>query len=166
MKSLKANQGFTLIELVVVIVILGILAVTAAPKFLSLSSDARVSTLNGVKAALQSANSVVYSKAILASEQNKATGTVAIGGGVNVATAYGYTSASAAEVTKVLDLDTNDFTIEANPVSGGTGVYIHPKSVTVSTSPALTDLCGLIYNAATGTTTATKPTYTIQSGGC
>lgn len=164
MKSLKANQGFTLIELVVVIVILGILAVTAAPKFMSLSSDARVSTLNGVKAALQSANSVVYSKAILASEQNKATGTVAIGGGVNVATAYGYTAADAAEVAKVLDLDTDDFTIEDDPVGSDPFTYIRPTSFTVgTTSPALTDLCGVVYRAATS---SSKPKYEIAAGGC
>ena len=38
---MKRNAGFTLIELVIVIVILGILAVTAAPKFLNLQGDAR-----------------------------------------------------------------------------------------------------------------------------
>ncbi|MGL4893853.1 MAG: type II secretion system protein, partial [Shewanella sp.] len=45
---MKKQQGFTLIELVVVIIILGILAVTAAPKFINLQGDARVSALNGL----------------------------------------------------------------------------------------------------------------------
>lgn len=48
------NQGFTLIELVVVIIILGILAVTAAPKFINLSSDAQASTLKGMAGAMKS----------------------------------------------------------------------------------------------------------------
>ena len=48
----KNQKGFTLIELVVVIIILGILAVTAAPKFINLQGDARVSALAGMKAAL------------------------------------------------------------------------------------------------------------------
>lgn len=47
---MKKQAGFTLIELVIVIIILGILAVTAAPKFLNLQDDARTSTLKGVEA--------------------------------------------------------------------------------------------------------------------
>ena len=45
---MKRSAGFTLIELVIVIIILGILAVTAAPKFLNLRGGARESTLKGM----------------------------------------------------------------------------------------------------------------------
>ncbi|MED5521016.1 MAG: prepilin-type N-terminal cleavage/methylation domain-containing protein, partial [Pseudomonadota bacterium] len=41
MQKVSTQQGFTLIELIIVIVLLGILAVTAAPKFLNLQDDAR-----------------------------------------------------------------------------------------------------------------------------
>lgn len=51
---MKKSSGFTLIELVVVIVILGILAATAAPKFMDLQKDARISALNGLMGALKS----------------------------------------------------------------------------------------------------------------
>ena len=61
----KSNQGFTLIELIIVIVILGILAVTAAPKFLSLSGDAREGVLNGLAGNMKSTASIYHSRALI-----------------------------------------------------------------------------------------------------
>jgi MSHA pilin protein MshA len=58
----KQQKGFTIIELVVVIVILGILAAVAFPKFQDLSGDAKLAVVNGGKAALQSAAVISYAK--------------------------------------------------------------------------------------------------------
>lgn len=58
--SRRAQAGFTMIELIVVIVILGILAATALPKFIDLRSDATDAALNGVAGNLASAMAVNY----------------------------------------------------------------------------------------------------------
>lgn len=59
------NKGFTLIELVVVIVILGILAAVAAPRFVNLQSEAQTAALQGLKGALESAISTTHAKLLV-----------------------------------------------------------------------------------------------------
>jgi MSHA pilin protein MshA len=119
----KQQGGFTLIELVIVIIILGILAVAAMPKFINLQGDARASTLDGAKAAIQSANTLVYSKAAIAGLEKKGGDlvterpSVSISDTVSVVTQYGYIQAEKDDLLKAVDFDGDQWILTGtNPV--------------------------------------------------
>ncbi|MFS1862508.1 type II secretion system protein [Vibrio lentus] len=94
---MKRQGGFTLIELVVVIVILGILAVTAAPRFLNLQGDARGASLQGLNGAMAGALGIVYGGSAIEGEETDTktadAATTPITNGV--ATNFGYPTAVA-----------------------------------------------------------------------
>jgi len=99
-------KGFTLIELVVVIVLLGVLAAIAAPKFINLSAEARTSTLQAVKASMQGAAGLIYSKSLVKGNQKEINSTVTINDGpLNIK--YGYPRANINEWKRLIDIDEN-----------------------------------------------------------
>ena len=92
----KQQSGFTLIELIVVIVILGILAAVALPKFSSLSEDARIAKMNGLVGSLKAAAAMAHGTS-LANQQAGFTGASSIQGledGTNVAMQHYYPDAA------------------------------------------------------------------------
>lgn len=97
------KNGFTLIELIIVIVILGILAVTAAPRFIDLSTDAKISTLQGMKGALESSSRLIYSKALIEGETN-GEGTVTVSD-ETITLDSGYPAGELNGFVKSVDLD-------------------------------------------------------------
>ncbi|ANQ55021.1 type II secretion system protein [Vibrio parahaemolyticus] len=148
---MKRQGGFTLIELVVVIVILGILAVTAAPRFLNLQDDARNSALEGLKGAIAGAAGITYGKAAIAGTESKETATMKIdGSATDLNLVYGYPKATKADLELVVDGlkdDWKQITVngQTNAVTFGYDGY--------------TDKC-VTYTQATSSAAATVKTVT------
>ncbi|MDI5876551.1 type II secretion system protein [Shewanella xiamenensis] len=168
---MKRQQGFTLIELVVVIIILGILAVTAAPKFINLQSDARKSTVEGVKAALQGANTLIYSKAALAGKEKAASQTVTIATGVDVTTDFGYLNSASDSDTVKANLE-NALDMKFDSLTTGTVGTVNDFGVVYKSATSFiivpkgkkdTDECRLEYTPATS---SKLPEYKIVATAC
>jgi len=66
----KKQSGFTMIELIMVIVILGILAAFALPRFADFGTDARVATMKGAAGAVKSASAIAHAQALVTKPVN------------------------------------------------------------------------------------------------
>ncbi|CDU00074.1 putative V10 pilin [Vibrio coralliirubri] len=161
-----SSRGFTIIELVVVIVILGIVSVTAASKFLNLQTDARISTLNGLKGGMEGASAMLYGKTSALGLDKAASASVNVEGD-DISVVYGYPAAINSDAWSML--------IESTFLDAEWGVgnadwyftnsnYADGKIIYAPASRKKVDEnCYLEYQEATETTT---PAFILTTSGC
>ncbi len=157
---MKKQGGFTLIELVVVIVILGILAVTAAPKFINLQDDAKNASLKGLQGAIKGAANMVYARALIEdqasynSDDDNGYETVYLNGtsSTSVTTLYGYPIAATGGIDTAAGISSDDWDSVAS--TDGLTMYYALK-----TSDGLSSVPSTCYVSYTQATSSAEPVY-------